>query len=470
MNAIGLDHSKTIFLLPLNSEPTNVYTHKILDLDKRLKKELHVTFLAMLRKVNFWVIPKKSHLIIIFCRIAELLLISRQFRLHGGRRMALPLFLRISVFSLLNNLGGYLPPEAEVPIDLTPLIVSLLRINGAPLFDLYLDFDQKNSSLLLPVVGLPLRFGFNTRFWWYLRRKVSFQELFHFLADFIHRDILIPPKLDVSDALPLTPFFSFFMGNYFPFQEFMMNYGQGYFRGQRARRDSDGANKPKMNKAYAYMKATIEEKRLLVMEKLMQEFMDDNLSAEVKAKETHNTLLFVTMLTKVCRSPSPEPQSRVMNIKVIIKDCRLRPIENSNRAGSDPYFLIYVHVMLFSPTVIPEGKGDHKQEPVQARPPRNKRDRSPDKVPVRSVEVPARANAEHSDVRQRDRLNTHTKLPRQFKQSSSAFHKSVSIYMYIYVYIYITSIITNITKLINRESEMKSSILYTYVLHCDVLF
>lgn len=47
------------------------------------------------------------------------------------------------------------------------------------------------------------------------------------------------------------------------------------------------------------MKATIEEKRLLVMEKIMQEFMPENMTAETKAKETHNTLLLVTMLTKV---------------------------------------------------------------------------------------------------------------------------------------------------------------------------
>ncbi|KAL0269471.1 UNVERIFIED_CONTAM: hypothetical protein PYX00_007186 [Menopon gallinae] len=78
-----------------------------------------------------------------------------------------------------------------------------------------------------------------------------------------------------------------------------MNFGESYFPGQRERRDSDGANKSKVNKAYAYMKATIEEKRLLVMEKIMQEFMSDNLTAEVKAKETHNTLLFITMLTKL---------------------------------------------------------------------------------------------------------------------------------------------------------------------------
>lgn len=55
----------------------------------------------------------------------------------------------------------------------------------------------------------------------------------------------------------------------------------------------------KVNKAYAFMKATIEEKRLLVMEKIMHEFMPENMSMELKAKETHNTLLFVTMLTKV---------------------------------------------------------------------------------------------------------------------------------------------------------------------------
>lgn len=77
------------------------------------------------------------------------------------------------MFSLLNELGGYVPPDAQDPDDLTPLIVSLLRLNGAPLFDVYLDIDLHNSSKLAPIIDLPLRFGFNTRFWWYQSRKVS---------------------------------------------------------------------------------------------------------------------------------------------------------------------------------------------------------------------------------------------------------------------------------------------------------
>ncbi|XP_011867543.1 PREDICTED: neprilysin-1 [Vollenhovia emeryi] len=56
------------------------------------------------------------------------------------------------VYGLLDELGGYLSPKSAVPIDITPLISSLLKVNGAPLFDLYVDvdlYDRTKSSVYL---------------------------------------------------------------------------------------------------------------------------------------------------------------------------------------------------------------------------------------------------------------------------------------------------------------------------------
>lgn len=60
--------------------------------------------------------------------------------------------LALSVYELLDELGGYLPPKSVVPIDITPLISALLKVNGAPLFDLYVDvdlYDRTKSSVYL---------------------------------------------------------------------------------------------------------------------------------------------------------------------------------------------------------------------------------------------------------------------------------------------------------------------------------
>lgn len=58
----------------------------------------------------------------------------------------------LSVYELLNELGGYLPPKSSVPTDITPLISALLKVNGAPFFDLYVDvdlYDRTKSSVYL---------------------------------------------------------------------------------------------------------------------------------------------------------------------------------------------------------------------------------------------------------------------------------------------------------------------------------
>ncbi|XP_018357556.1 PREDICTED: endothelin-converting enzyme 1-like, partial [Trachymyrmex cornetzi] len=56
------------------------------------------------------------------------------------------------VYELLNKFGGYLSPKSVVPTDITPLISALLKVNGAPFFDLYIDidlYDRTKSSVYL---------------------------------------------------------------------------------------------------------------------------------------------------------------------------------------------------------------------------------------------------------------------------------------------------------------------------------
>ncbi|XP_018342778.1 PREDICTED: neprilysin-1-like [Trachymyrmex septentrionalis] len=56
------------------------------------------------------------------------------------------------VYELLNKFGGYLSSKSVVPTDITPLISALLKVNGAPFFDLYVDidlYDRTKSSVYL---------------------------------------------------------------------------------------------------------------------------------------------------------------------------------------------------------------------------------------------------------------------------------------------------------------------------------
>ncbi|XP_023244944.1 endothelin-converting enzyme-like 1 [Copidosoma floridanum] len=59
------------------------------------------------------------------------------------------------VYKLLNELGGYILPKREGPPDITPLISSLLKISGAPLFDLYIDADLYDHTRAAVFLDLP---------------------------------------------------------------------------------------------------------------------------------------------------------------------------------------------------------------------------------------------------------------------------------------------------------------------------
>ncbi|XP_050464236.1 neprilysin-1-like [Cataglyphis hispanica] len=62
------------------------------------------------------------------------------------------------VYNLLDELGGYLSPKREILNDITPLISALLKVNGAPLFDLHVDvdlYDRTKSSVYLDLPTKP---------------------------------------------------------------------------------------------------------------------------------------------------------------------------------------------------------------------------------------------------------------------------------------------------------------------------
>jgi len=75
----------------------------------------------------------------------------------------LPKEVFVAVFALLNQLGGYLLPGTPQAADLTSLVTRLLLVNGAPLFDLYLERDVINRTRLAVFLDLPRRYGHTTR-------------------------------------------------------------------------------------------------------------------------------------------------------------------------------------------------------------------------------------------------------------------------------------------------------------------
>lgn len=79
-----------------------------------------------------------------------------------------------AVFSLLDDLGGYLPPDSTGTVNLGALIARILRVNGAPLFDLYIDRDLQNNSRLAIFLDLPRRYEHNIRL---LRHPLDFEQV-----------------------------------------------------------------------------------------------------------------------------------------------------------------------------------------------------------------------------------------------------------------------------------------------------
>ncbi|XP_008550399.1 endothelin-converting enzyme 1 [Microplitis demolitor] len=61
------------------------------------------------------------------------------------------------VYSLLEESGGYIPPKSSASTDITLLVATLLKINGAPLFDFYVDVDLYDHSRVSVFLDLPSR-------------------------------------------------------------------------------------------------------------------------------------------------------------------------------------------------------------------------------------------------------------------------------------------------------------------------
>ncbi|XP_051159480.1 neprilysin-1-like [Leptopilina boulardi] len=68
------------------------------------------------------------------------------------------------VYRLLNKLGGYLSPSSSAPGDITPLVAALLKMNGAPLFDFYIDTDLQDSTKFAVFLDLPIEYQINSFF------------------------------------------------------------------------------------------------------------------------------------------------------------------------------------------------------------------------------------------------------------------------------------------------------------------
>jgi hypothetical protein len=79
----------------------------------------------------------------------------------------------LAVFRLLNELGGYMNAERwRSNPGITSLIGALFKVNGAPIFDLYVDSDPAFRSRLAVFLDLPQRSSHFTRLllqrklWW----------------------------------------------------------------------------------------------------------------------------------------------------------------------------------------------------------------------------------------------------------------------------------------------------------------
>ncbi|XP_044585974.1 endothelin-converting enzyme 1-like isoform X1 [Cotesia glomerata] len=61
------------------------------------------------------------------------------------------------VYTLLEESGGYIPPKSSASTDITFLVATLLKINGAPLFDFYVDVDLYDHTRVSVFLDLPSR-------------------------------------------------------------------------------------------------------------------------------------------------------------------------------------------------------------------------------------------------------------------------------------------------------------------------
>ncbi|XP_012267050.2 neprilysin-1 isoform X2 [Athalia rosae] len=148
------------------------------------------------------------------------------------------------MFQLLDELGGYLPPRTMAPSDITPLVAALLRVNGAPLFDVYVDVEPYDHT-----------------------RRAIFLDL--------------PTKSQVNALYDRQRWGPKWPARFLPTDERKL-----------------GTNVVE-SRAYTFIKLRVEEQRLLEMEKILQEFLPKNMGPKDKENETNQILLFCSMLNKI---------------------------------------------------------------------------------------------------------------------------------------------------------------------------
>ncbi|XP_059477136.1 endothelin-converting enzyme homolog isoform X2 [Neocloeon triangulifer] len=151
------------------------------------------------------------------------------------------------MFGLLEELGGFASRGESSRANLTRLIARLLRVNGAPLFDVYVDEDVNRRSRLAIYIDLP-------------QKANVFLKL-------LRHDPVVQwwQKIVAAGDTP-----------------------------RRATRNEHARS----NKAFNYMKATAEEKKLVQAERLAQHLVPATVADATRASEVQQILLFVSMLTK----------------------------------------------------------------------------------------------------------------------------------------------------------------------------
>lgn len=70
------------------------------------------------------------------------------------------------------ELGPLIPPsewnataQLKSPADLTDLLIRVLQVNGAPLFDVAVQVDDRNTSRYIISIGLPRQSGVMPNFY-----------------------------------------------------------------------------------------------------------------------------------------------------------------------------------------------------------------------------------------------------------------------------------------------------------------
>ncbi|KAI5706270.1 hypothetical protein M8J75_006481 [Diaphorina citri] len=153
--------------------------------------------------------------------------------------------LLFKMYKILDELGGYLPPNAP-STELTHLVRRILQIYSSPLFDVYLDRSLLDPNETLSIyVDLPKRFVTSRHF-------METNEFPESVSDF--------------------EYFNLF---------------------ERKKRNNEES------RAYLHIKGRIEELKLILMEKILESFLPATLTPTERKEEKTQILSFASTLSKV---------------------------------------------------------------------------------------------------------------------------------------------------------------------------